>query len=196
MVLEEKEQRKWSRCVVVVVSSEAPVMTPTELRHLSQIMYNALTHTFQSQRLLRHLARALVALGSYVEAGKAVDLYVDLWDKSKETDAKAVAREMAGGEVKEAEEEVVVVDEADVDEDRQFVEFAVWGTRVFERLLRREGRAFEIAERVKEVVDADATLKEDSKLGEVVERALGVTLGSLVRKGTSSDCSGIPPFLG
>ena len=57
-------------------------------------MYRALTHTFQSHRLLRHLARALVALGRHAEAAKALKLYAELSDKARETDAVQVAREL------------------------------------------------------------------------------------------------------
>lgn len=59
-----------------------------------QILYNALTHTFQSQLLLRHLIRALTIAGRYDEATKALRLYRELWDKARETDAKEVAKEM------------------------------------------------------------------------------------------------------
>jgi len=57
-------------------------------------MYNALTHTFQSQRLLRYLVRSLTVAERYEEAGKALKLYFELWEKARETDAKGVAREM------------------------------------------------------------------------------------------------------
>ncbi|GAA5964258.1 hypothetical protein JCM21900_001805 [Sporobolomyces salmonicolor] len=63
-------------------------------KEVVEIMYNALTHTFQSQRLLRHLIRALAACDRHDEAAKSLRLYVELWDKSRETDAGQVAREM------------------------------------------------------------------------------------------------------
>ncbi|GAA5895475.1 hypothetical protein JCM5296_006778 [Sporobolomyces johnsonii] len=63
-------------------------------KEVVEIMYNALTHTFQSQRLLRHLIRALAACDRHDEAAKTLRLYVELWDKSRETDAGEVAREM------------------------------------------------------------------------------------------------------
>ncbi|GAA5866685.1 hypothetical protein JCM3774_001957 [Rhodotorula dairenensis] len=59
-----------------------------------EILYNALTHTFQSHLLLRHLIRALTIAGRYDEATKALRLYRELWDKARETDAKEVALEM------------------------------------------------------------------------------------------------------
>ncbi|CEQ42169.1 SPOSA6832_03951, partial [Sporobolomyces salmonicolor] len=48
----------------------------------------------ESQRLLRHLIRALAACDRHDEAAKSLRLYVELWDKSRETDAGQVAREM------------------------------------------------------------------------------------------------------
>ena len=70
--------------------------TPAQILYVAcpQILYNALTHTFQSQLLLRHLIRALAIAGRYDEATKALRLYRELWDKARETDAKEVAKEM------------------------------------------------------------------------------------------------------
>lgn len=69
---------------------------PAQILHVprTQILYNALTHTFQSQLLLRHLIRALTIAGRYDEATKALRLYRELWDKARETDAREVAKEM------------------------------------------------------------------------------------------------------
>ncbi|GAA5979953.1 hypothetical protein JCM10908_001476 [Rhodotorula pacifica] len=91
-----------------------------------EILYNALTHTFQSQLLLRHLVRALTIAGRYDEATKALRLYRELWDKARETDAKEVAREMrelrsramreeasGGGAGSRKEEEKVVLEKSE-----------------------------------------------------------------------------------
>lgn len=60
-------------------------------------MYRALTHTFQSQRLLRYLIYLLTIQAtstSYTTAGKTVKLYVELWNNTRLTDAKKVVRDI------------------------------------------------------------------------------------------------------
>ncbi|GAA6010372.1 hypothetical protein JCM10207_005198 [Rhodosporidiobolus poonsookiae] len=64
---------------------------------LAEVLYSALTHTIQSQLLLRHLIHVLAASPSSSrlgEACKALRLYRAYGDKTRETDAKAVGREM------------------------------------------------------------------------------------------------------
>lgn len=163
-------------------------------------MYHALTHTFASHRLLRHLARGLVALGEYEEAGKALELYRELWEKSRETDPRKVARELRrfrreGGS--EGEKEKVEVEEEesegedDFDDARQFVGVAVFAVRVFCRYLGRPERGLIFARRAREELDkeeGDEGLKADKVLEGRVEEALGVAIGALAAKGALCFC--------
>lgn len=126
----------------------------------TQILYNALTHTFQSQLLLRHLIRALTIAARYDEATKALRLYRELWDKARETDAREVAKEMRELRARAIREEVgrgegkveVEVEKeegstrekggaesatetdapyaVDIDSDALFIETVVFGTRL------------------------------------------------------------------
>jgi tetratricopeptide (TPR) repeat protein len=175
-----------------------------------QIMYNALTHTFQSQRLLRHLARALVARGSHVEAGKAINLYVELFDKCRQTDAAQVAKDLRrlrrnsisqrgedehrvqvdGEKEKNGEEEEGEDKGSDIDSDREFVRTLTFGTRLFCKYLGDPRRGWELASRAREVFDEkkDETLVEDKGEESRIERALGVALGALTAKGKSDLC--------
>ncbi|ORY62875.1 hypothetical protein BCR35DRAFT_334838 [Leucosporidium creatinivorum] len=137
-------------------------------KEVVDIMYRALTHTFATHRLLRHLSRALVALGSHSEAAKSLSLYLDLFSKSKETDPRKVARELRRFRAAEAGEEQVdekveldgekegehEEGESDFDSDEQFVRTAVWATRVFVRNLGEPQRGLEFARKAREVFDA------------------------------------------
>ncbi|POY71986.1 hypothetical protein BMF94_4995 [Rhodotorula taiwanensis] len=170
-----------------------------------EILYNALTHTFQSQLLLRHLVRALTIVGRHEEAAKALRLYRELWDKARETDAKEVAKEMrelrtramreaSGGVAEKAIDEKVgssadgAVDEpyaVDIDSDGDFVETVVFGVRLLCRYFDdRASEAVEIARRAKAICDdgKDERLKANTAAQAAVERALGVALGALARQ--------------
>lgn len=172
-----------------------------------QILYNALTHTFQSQRLLRHLVRVLVARASYVEAGKVLHLYVELFDKARETDAAQVARDLRrfhkerqhttvngnGGEKmdeKHRGEDVhgVAGDEEDfdIDSDRVFIDTLLFGTRLLCKYLDDPTEGMRMAKRARTIFDEqrDATFAKDTALEGRVERALGIALGAFTAKGT------------
>lgn len=161
-------------------------------------MYNALTHTFACHRLLRYLARALVALGHYSEAAKALELYLELFSKSKETDPSKVARTLrrfrraeAGVEVDpddekvgETEKEVEDEGESDFDSDEQFIRTAVLAVRVFCRYLDKPDKAVEFAEKARKVFDAEnSPLKGDAALESKIEEALGLAVGAQAAKG-------------
>lgn len=170
-------------------------------------MYNALTHTFQSQRLLRHLIRALTARGSYSEAGKAIHLYLDLWNKTRETDAAQVVRDVRKFRAKAAQEEkgsssapqlpllgeknggddLVADDEDfDIDSDRDFVRTACFGTRVFCKYLGKPSEGLKLAKRAREVYDEkkDQRLFGDKREESRIERALGIAFSSLTAQGS------------
>mgnify|MGYP001579758692 CR=1 FL=1 len=154
-----------------------------------QILYNALTHTFQSQRLLRHLVRVLAARGSHVEAGKALHLYVDLFNKARETDAAQVARDVRKFRSRaEGQEEATNDDEDfDIDSDREFVRTLGFGTRLCCKYLDDPAGGLELARRAREVFDEkkDAELAGDKVEESRVERALGIAWGALTAKGAS-----------
>ncbi|SCV68439.1 BQ2448_560 [Microbotryum intermedium] len=154
-----------------------------------EVMYNALTHTFQSHRLLRHLARALVALGQYDEAGKAVRLYFELWNKARETDAAQVAkaiRRLRDDSAPRSEHDDEREDRYanDFDSDGDFVETAAWGTRLFCKYINDPKFGLKLAKRAKEVFDEkkDRRLAEDNVALSKIERACGVALGALTAK--------------
>lgn len=168
-------------------------------------MYHALTHTFQSHRLLRHLARALVALGRHAEAAKALKLYAELFDKARETDAVQVARELrqlheraareakgagatAGEREKEEEAELQAGREGlgerakpeadeptDVDSDGEYVRTVAFAARVVTKYLGEPEEGYRLARRGREVFDEG---KEAGLVGDkVAEARIEVALG-------------------
>lgn len=169
-----------------------------------QTMYRALTHTFQSHRLLRHLTRALVALGRHAEAAKALKLYAELFDKARETDAVQVARELrhlheraareakgggttAGDREKQAEADGQEGREGlgerdggedeptDVDSDGEYVRTVCFAARVVTKYLGDPEEGYRLAKRGREVFDEG----KDAGLKEdkVAESKVEVALG-------------------
>lgn len=149
----------------------------------------------------------------YEEAGKALNLYVELWDKARETDAKRVAQEMKrlrkragvdtpkrngeklseksglriegqGREEEEEEEE----EEHDIDSDREFIETAAFGVRLLCRYLKKPEEAVRIAKRMQEIRESgkERALKEDQEVRGKVELALGISLGALAHEGKNA----------
>ncbi|BGP36935.1 hypothetical protein JCM10449v2_000837 [Rhodotorula kratochvilovae] len=181
-----------------------------EAGEVIEILYAALTHTFQSHLLLRHLIRALTIAGRFLDAAKALRLYRALWDKARETDAAEVAREMrvlrarAKGEAAasegnkgekrpaEANGEGVRAQgpyDEDIDPDGAFVDTALFGVRLLVRQVGEPGEALELARRARAVFDEgkDERLRGDKEVEARIETALGVALGALAAKEANPD---------
>lgn len=168
-----------------------------------QILYNALTHTFQSHRVLRYLVRTLTVATRYEEAGKALKLYVELFSKARETNAKQIAKEMKhlrkraglvvevdtekkfssslgrGENVTEVEDDDDEEEEYDIDSDREFIEIGAFGVRLLCRYLDNPRDAVNLAEKMKDVLSESDSREVRGK----VESSLGIALGCLAKKG-------------
>lgn len=154
-----------------------------------QILYDALSHTFQSQRLLRYLVRTLTVATRYVEAAKALKLYLELWDKARETDAKRVAREMKRlrrrsgiiDEEKQPDDDKDDDDEEehDIDTDRQWIDTAAFGVRLLCRYVGDAREAVRLAKRMNEIWQQ----KDDGVVQAKIETSLGIALASLAYTG-------------
>ncbi|GAA5915327.1 uncharacterized protein JCM6883_002403 [Sporobolomyces salmoneus] len=174
---------------------------PIAAGEVVEILYNALSHTFQSHLLLRSLIRTLTVSTRYVEAQKALKLYVELWDKARETDAKRVAQEMKTlrkrsgfidegeklnekGDLEPLEEKEEEEEEHDIDSDREFLEIGAFGVRLLCRYLNEPEQALNLAKRMKEVwkEGKEVGLKEDREVQTKVEGCLGVALACLAQK--------------
>lgn len=141
-----------------------------------------------------------------------MNLYVELWDKARETDAKRVAQEMkrlrkrAGVDTpkrngeksseksglriegQEREEEEEEEEEHDIDSDREFIETAAFGVRLLCRYLKKPDEAVTIAKRMQEIRESgkERGLKEDQEVRGKVELALGISLGALAHEGKNA----------
>jgi cargo-transport protein YPP1 len=160
-----------------------------------QFLYRSTTLTFQSQRTLRHLVRLLTAQGSYEEARRALELYVQLFTHAKETKVSEVAKEAKALRRKSIESETGLGVEPrlpsvegleDVDSDRNFADTLVFGVRFFCRYLPgRAERAVELADLAAKVLgdlpkDADT---EDRRLWARVQRLQGISRVELAWQG-------------
>lgn len=136
----------------------------------------------------------MTAQSSYSQAGKALGLYVELFNKARETDSGQVAKDLrkfrANGngtvEIEDGEKVEIEDTEAnDVDSDRDFIETALFGSRLSCKFLNDPTTGVSMAKRAKEIFDED---KEDGLAADVdvearIERALGISLGAATAKG-------------
>lgn len=156
--------------------SQHEVNEPDTLRVIG-IMERALSYTFQSHRLLRHLLALHAALSNKKAALKAFDLYTKLWEKAKETDLVAVARKLrrfqeedaqkeqaqksgsSNGQITPLESHLSPEEEADVDGLENYVETCCMAARVMCLEPREEDdakRAAQRSERALEVLQGQA----------------------------------------
>ncbi|CAG8527190.1 13023_t:CDS:10 [Acaulospora colombiana] len=59
--------------------------TASEMKGLTDMLYRATQKTFQSPKILRHLLNTLITLGDYEEAELAINAYVSIVEKGRET---------------------------------------------------------------------------------------------------------------
>jgi len=58
------------------------------------MLYRAAKKTFHSPQIMRHLVNSLIALGEYDEAALALDAYITLVEKAKETHLEEIERKL------------------------------------------------------------------------------------------------------
>src|SRR6185436_10176767 len=58
------------------------------------MLYRAAKKTFHSPQIMRHLVNSLVELGEYDEAALALDAYIALVEKAKETHLEEIERKL------------------------------------------------------------------------------------------------------
>jgi hypothetical protein len=143
------------------------------------VLWWAMTLTFQSQSILRHLTRLQVAQGEPVDARRTFELYVQLVLKARETqqpetslqlkrrpteDHPASPKQIAREQVEAKEEGAAGMDgrkgevaETEIDGDEEFIEALLVGSRVLLKELNEPDEAWRyviLAGDVVEVADA------------------------------------------
>lgn len=161
-----------------------------------EMLYRATTLTFQSQRILRHLVELLTAKGSYEEAAGALKLYVQLFQRAKETGAGEAEKQIKQSRKKaNPDEEKFAGDDGGFDEpekgpggdwdsDEQFVATLVAGVRLLVKHLDKPVLATEMAETAAKVVEEDDD-RFGAKLKSRVERMRGIAYGAQSNYGAS-----------
>lgn len=158
------------------------------------ILYWSQTLTFQSQSTLRHLTRLLAASGSYTDAKRNFELYVQIVLKDRETkqpeislqlkrrptddtpehpdDIAKQAQEAANEVGPEAEERKTQIAEAESDSNTDFVKALVVGSRLLLKDLNEVEEAWRyanLAGKVVSISDAQGKGLPSSVRGEVAE---------------------------
>ncbi|WRT63735.1 uncharacterized protein IL334_000658 [Kwoniella shivajii] len=156
-------------------SLNRPVTTFTELsvalysrsaelgREIISVLWWAMTLTFQSQTILRHLTHLLSDVGDSVDARRVFELYIQLVLKARETQQPESSVQLRSSIANddsaspdEAQQEAENADpdnimkkgstpESEIDTDRQFIETLLGGTRLLSRDLGETEEAWRYA---------------------------------------------------
>ncbi|WVR03497.1 hypothetical protein IAU60_000488 [Kwoniella sp. DSM 27419] len=159
-------------------------------REVISVLWWAMTLTFQSQTILRHLTHLLSDVGDSTDARRVFELYVQLVLKSRQTqqpesslqlrdrhiDEDAPQSQKTGqdamiSEPTDAERSEALVPESDVDGDDRFVETLLAGTRLLCRDLAEPEEAWRYACLAGDVI---AQRPVSPKLRARVEEAKGI----------------------
>lgn len=128
-------------------------------------------------------------------------LYVEIFDKARETDSAQVARDLrkfhaerqiesGNGEnedEKQMREGAEEDHEFDIDSDREFIQTLLFGVRLLCKYLNDPEEGLRLATRARTIFDEqkDQALSADKAEEGKIERALGIALGALTAKGSS-----------
>lgn len=171
---------------------------PLLSREVISVLWWAQTLTFQSQSVLRHLTRLLAVVGNTVDARRTFELYVGLVLKARQTQQPGVSLQLkrrptddtAAGpeEIKQQADDAEDVDgtqaesrksqiaEAEIDNDEEFIQTLLVGSRLLVRDLREPEEAWQYACLAGDVVNSRE------------RRGRGVTAGLQARV---EECKGI-----
>ncbi|GAA95304.1 uncharacterized protein L969DRAFT_292814 [Mixia osmundae IAM 14324] len=189
---------------------------PTDAPELIELMYRCTTHTFQSQRLLRYLIPLHIATREYPDARKALDLYVQLFEKAKETNMAEVAQELVesqqqgnrggsqrngdaedddqeGSEASQAEDGQAEPKapaghgETDFDTDEQFIDTVLLGMRLLCKYLEDPDAALAHSRiALKTLADSDA-LTDRQRIEARLQRMIGIATAAKARHDRDPD---------
>ena len=187
---------------------------PTLNHKVIDILYWAMTKTFQSQSILRHITRLLVSVGDAKTAQKMFETYVKLVLKSRETQQPEVSLQLKrrptedtaaapkdiekqasvaeDGDGPKAEQRKDQVAEVEIDSDEDFLQALLVGSRLLIRDIGDANEAWRYVYLAGEVIEnADkrgtAWIK-DATRGEV-EEAKGVVRMAMGTRGKSKSKS-------
>ncbi|CAG8433123.1 7787_t:CDS:10 [Ambispora gerdemannii] len=147
---------------------------PSEMRGLVEMLYRATEMTFHSPRILRHLINSLMIFGEYEEAELALNAYIALVEKAKETqkdDVERKSQESAGS---------IESKRAQVSENEllpEVVQTLLTGVIVTGKYLNNA--TLELAEKARALCEDDESESIDDELFAQSWRCLGVAYSLL-----------------
>ena len=166
-----------------------------------QTLYALTKVTFNSQRISRSLVRVLSAAELHDEAKLALELYMQLVDKSREAnaadDASAGEDAKEGGQVNGQSQQVngngngsanaakkgdKAVKDADVDDVETYLRVLAFGSRLHCKYLHAPAEADRVAQKALHIADEDkefAKLADKQQLSALLKRVAGVARAAL-----------------
>ncbi|CAJ0912615.1 6936_t:CDS:2 [Entrophospora sp. SA101] len=97
------------------------------------MLYRATQKTFQSPRILRHLINSLITLGDYDEAELAVNAYIALVEKAKETNKSDVVKRMSSSGLNKLTEKFI-----DVESNQDFMQVLITSAELMAKQLDKK----------------------------------------------------------
>ncbi|CAJ0644372.1 10956_t:CDS:10 [Entrophospora sp. SA101] len=107
--------------------------TAAEIKNLIEMLYRATQKTFQSPRILRHLINSLITLGDYDEAELAVNAYIALVEKAKETNKSDVVKRMSSSGLNKLTEKFI-----DVESNQDFMQVLITSAELMAKQLDKK----------------------------------------------------------
>ncbi|WWC85911.1 uncharacterized protein L201_000781 [Kwoniella dendrophila CBS 6074] len=161
-------------------------------REVISVLWWAMTLTFQSQTILRHLTHLLSDIGDSNDARRAFELYVQLVLKAKQTQQPEISLQLkrrptnedaaSPAEIRRQTDNADLDDlekkaqfaESEIDSDKQFIETLLGGTRLLSRDLGETEEAWRYAALAGDVLSSSGGVGIGNDLRAGIEEAKGI----------------------
>ncbi|RIA88112.1 hypothetical protein C1645_775755 [Glomus cerebriforme] len=157
--------------------------TAAEMRELIEMLRRATHKTFQSPRILRHLINTLITYGDYEEAELALNAYIALVEKAKETKIEDIEKQMHG--LLEENEKISSPDKHKmmVETSEQVVQMLIIGSELMAKYMDKSQETLEIAQKAVHWYEDDSNLEDDELLAHAL-RNVGIGYSLLAAEET------------
>ncbi|CAG8550778.1 5734_t:CDS:10, partial [Acaulospora morrowiae] len=152
--------------------------TTVEMKGLIDMLYRATHKTFQSPRILRHLLNTLIAYGDYEEAELAINAYVSIVEKVRET---------SKDEIENASKKTSSKKYTDVESTKHVVQTLIVGSELMAKYLNKAKETLDFAQRaISWCEDEDGGV--DNELLAHAWRCMGVGYNLMAREERDPEC--------
>ncbi|CAG8486912.1 7648_t:CDS:10 [Funneliformis mosseae] len=159
--------------------------TAAEMRGLIEMLHRVTHKTFQSPRVLRHLINTLIIYGDYEEAELALNAYIALVERAKETKIEDIEKQM-NYSLTENEENGVSHDlklNAFAETSEQVIQILITGSDLMAKYMNKAKLTLEIAQKAVNWYENDNSLDDDELLARAW-RCVGVGYSLLATEET------------